>query len=189
MEKVYILECNWYYKIWFTSQETVEKRVDSMKTWNPMPINIVKVYDCPDKDWREKEKKLHYFLADKNHSLEWFKLSKSDFIIIDKLMWLDIIEIQLKKQRDELKKEINKYSIMINKLKNEFEEVEKYTLKDSERNHIKLEWKKIILKKRIFNWNAVLSWETDFWSKWYFVNVYSNTDYYTLSFKRKIKKW
>jgi hypothetical protein len=186
MEKVYILECNWFHKIWYTNQEAVEKRVDNMKTWNPFPINILKVYECEVWTWTKKEKQLHNFFQHKNHQLEWFKLNKWDFLQIDRLMWIDLVEREIKDRRDKLNEEIRNLNIRKTSLENRISELSGNSLKNTETNHIKIEDKKINLKKvKLSSWKEALSWETKFASKEYFVNVYFNDWYYTLTFKRK----
>ena len=101
MDRVYILECNWLYKIWYTAQENLSNRINQMKTWNPFTINTVRDYHCEDNDWLKKEQRLHKLYHDKRKEWEWFKLNQTDLIQIDKLMWVDIIdrELQWKKKQ------------------------------------------------------------------------------------------
>jgi hypothetical protein len=80
MEKIYILESAWLYKIWFTTWN-VKDRIKSMKTWNPMPIDIVREYSV--EDWKKEESNLHKRFFTKRMQWEWFKLSFKDLEKID----------------------------------------------------------------------------------------------------------
>jgi hypothetical protein len=80
MEKIYLLECNWLYKIWFTKW-TVEKRVASMTTWNPHKISIIWDYDVVD--WKKEEQKLHRRFSQKRKRWEWFNLCDRDIEYIN----------------------------------------------------------------------------------------------------------
>lgn len=84
MEKLYVLENYWLYKIWFTKW-TIENRIKSMKTGNPVPIKIHNVYEVSD--WRAEEKLLHNKFKNKRVQGEWFKLSILDLQWIDKKFW------------------------------------------------------------------------------------------------------
>lgn len=107
MDRVYILECNDFYKIWYTSQKDVNMRVKQMKTWNPFPISIVREYLRYDNDGKGKECLLHSIYSNKRKSLEWFDLDSDDLMAIDDLMYIEKEELELLQRKDVLKNEIS----------------------------------------------------------------------------------
>lgn len=64
------------YKIGFT-RNSVEKRIDQLKTGSPAEYNIVEIFEA-DKYGSSIEKYLHKYFAPKKIDREWFSLSDED---------------------------------------------------------------------------------------------------------------
>lgn len=78
---IYILECNWIYKIGKTIQN-IKNRLSTLQTWNPYKINLLKEYNTDFLNYDEKN--LHSIFIKKKFKNEWFNLNKEDLYFIEK---------------------------------------------------------------------------------------------------------
>lgn len=79
MKSVYVVECEWLYKIWIT--ENIKSRTSQIQTGNSKKINIIfvseKKYTKKEEEWlheKFKEKRVHW---------EWFNLGADDVYFIN----------------------------------------------------------------------------------------------------------
>lgn len=77
---VYLLSCGDFYKIGLSKD--IHKRLSSIRTSNPIPIELVAKYSSFDRNYLRLEKHLHEKFKDSRHLLEWFKkdFTKEEFL-------------------------------------------------------------------------------------------------------------
>lgn len=73
---VYIIKCEKYYKIWSTKNKVMKKRMETLQTWNPYTIYLVRQLYTTDRFKTESE--LHHKFKHNHIRGERFKLSKED---------------------------------------------------------------------------------------------------------------
>lgn len=89
---VYILESNWFYKIWLTSDKfTLKQRILKLQCGNPYEIKIVHLIRTADITYTEK--RLHEKYKEKNIRWERYSLNDDD---IKYLMSFDVIKANMK---------------------------------------------------------------------------------------------
>jgi hypothetical protein len=77
---VYLISCGDFYKIGLSKD--VSKRIGSIQTSNPLPVELVAKYSSFDKNYSRLESLLHEKFKDSRVRLEWFRkdFTKEDFI-------------------------------------------------------------------------------------------------------------
>lgn len=77
---VYLLSCGDFYKI--GRSVDIEKRLSSIRTSNPVKVELVTKYSSFDKNYAKLEKHLHEKFKDSRHQLEWFRkdFTAEDFL-------------------------------------------------------------------------------------------------------------
>lgn len=77
---VYLLSCGDFYKIGRSID--IEKRLSSIRSSNPVTVELVTKYSSFDKNYTDLEKHLHNKFKDSRHVLEWFRkdFTAEDFL-------------------------------------------------------------------------------------------------------------
>lgn len=81
---IYLVECNWYYKIWSTKNKSFKKRIETLQTWNPYKLKLYKMFKVTDRFYFENQ--LHIKFKDKNIRWERFILDEKDIEYIDEYL-------------------------------------------------------------------------------------------------------
>jgi hypothetical protein len=85
---VYILESNWLYKIWITTNKfTLKDRVKKLQCWNPYKINVIHLIATANT--KELEDRLHEKYKQQHINWEWYNLNDEQ---LQYLMWFDVIK-------------------------------------------------------------------------------------------------